>query len=78
MKITIDTENKTAVVHVAATFEEIIDFIKMVCPVGWNSYKLTCENVPMQGFSSGFGITTLTPNYNNTITTPFVTNQCKQ
>jgi hypothetical protein len=52
MKITIDTIEKTAIVHGEATFEEVVEAIKAVSPVGWNAYKLTCQNVPMLTFAT--------------------------
>ena len=52
MKITTDTEKKTAVVHGEADFEEVVNIIKAVCPVGWNSYRLTCENVSIADYNT--------------------------
>ena len=52
MKITLDTEKKTAVVHGEADFEDVVNVIKSVCPVGWNSYRLTCENVSIADYGN--------------------------
>lgn len=52
MKITIDTEKKTAVVHGEAAFEEIVDLLKMLAPEEWASYRLTCENVSIADYNT--------------------------
>lgn len=50
MKITIDTTDKTVIVYGEATFKEIESFLRIIAPESWNSYRLTCQNVPIQSF----------------------------
>ena len=45
MKITIDTTEKTAVVHGDASFNEIEAILKAVDPERWAIYRLSCQNV---------------------------------
>jgi hypothetical protein len=45
MKLIIDTEKKTVVVHGSCAFEAIEAAVKAVDPENWPLYALTCENV---------------------------------
>ena len=50
MKITIDTNAKTVIVHGEATFKEIESFLRILAPESWNSYRLTCQNVSIADY----------------------------
>lgn len=52
MKITIDTNAKTAIVHGEATFKEIESFLRIIAPESWNSYRLTCQNVSIADYGT--------------------------
>jgi hypothetical protein len=64
MKITIDTEQKTAVVHGYASLCEVEDFIKAVFPLGWRLIPITQtgEEAMMDYLNLGWNGEILPPN----------------